>query len=400
MTQKLFLTSALAMGVIAPAMAEPSNTGSFPNDGYMQEDYTYTNAATEANMGVYEGTVNATAEYTDDLYNIVAGNYLEAGSEDENGTQCTAGNFCPGLTNALYNETTDQGLNSCSDATNGIYTLSAAGASSQNECYRECTTADVAHSRGTMNGGYYYGDNNQCEPTDCEHGWHLKAETLHDKYSLTPGSREQRYYSYFDNNGVLQFNHPANITASDFNLSGTEENVWGVEYVEGFGAINGLWRCSKSTQGLNDAWSENTSTAVDVIDEMDQSGKHYCWCKISEYKLTSDNIWVSANSSYWAFTEQLYNCKGDCPEECARLTAVNAGFREVMLSSVSVGLATCEANIININWYNADAADISANNAGTATYDSDIRTPVKAQTIKGKTFRGWRFSKPEQTNLP
>ena len=62
MKQKIFLTSALAMGVFAPAMAEPSNTGTFPADGYMEEDYTYTNAATSDNMdGVYSGTVNAVA---------------------------------------------------------------------------------------------------------------------------------------------------------------------------------------------------------------------------------------------------------------------------------------------------------------------------------------------------
>ena len=70
-----------------------------------------------------------------------------------------------------------------------------------------------------------------------------------------------------------------------------------------------------------------------------------------------------------------------------------------MLGSVTSGgsgTATCEANTITITWSNADANDISANNAGTATYGSDVRTPVKAQTIKGKTFKGWRFSKPTQ----
>ena len=64
MKQKIFLTSALAMGFVAPAMAVPTNTGEFPTGGLMQEDYTYTNAATSTNMdGVYSGTVNATAEY-------------------------------------------------------------------------------------------------------------------------------------------------------------------------------------------------------------------------------------------------------------------------------------------------------------------------------------------------
>ena len=69
MKQKLFLTSALAMGVFAPAFAEPSNTGTFPSTGLMQEDYTYTKAATAENIdSVYEGEVKAIAEYTEIPY--------------------------------------------------------------------------------------------------------------------------------------------------------------------------------------------------------------------------------------------------------------------------------------------------------------------------------------------
>ena len=60
----------------------------------------------------------------------------------------------------------------------------------------------------------------------------------------------------------------------------------------------------------------------------------------------------------------------------------------------------CDANTININWLGADDEDITANNAETVKYDGDIRTPVKAQTIKGKAFKGWRFSNPQTTNLP
>jgi hypothetical protein len=76
-------------------------------------------------------------------------------------------------------------------------------------------------------------------------------------------------------------------------------------------------------------------------------------------------------------------------------------FRSAMFGSLGTpSPAMCEANVININWSDASAADISANNAGTATYGEDVRTPVKAATKKGQTFRGWRFSAPEQTNLP
>ena len=53
-----------------------------------------------------------------------------------------------------------------------------------------------------------------------------------------------------------------------------------------------------------------------------------------------------------------------------------------------------EPNSINITWDHADAADVTANNAGSVTYDGDIRTPVKAQHINGKVFVGWVFNTP------
>ncbi|MBQ7409489.1 MAG: hypothetical protein IJV03_02905, partial [Alphaproteobacteria bacterium] len=113
MTQKIFLTSALAMGFVAPAIAEPSNTGTFPNDGYMQEDYTYTNAATADNMdSVYEGTVNAVAEYDIIDYIVNAGQYLPADSATV--ITCPAGSYCPGIRgNVQYNQTTPQGIQTC-----------------------------------------------------------------------------------------------------------------------------------------------------------------------------------------------------------------------------------------------------------------------------------------------
>ena len=57
-------------------------------------------------------------------------------------------------------------------------------------------------------------------------------------------------------------------------------------------------------------------------------------------------------------------------------------------------VAEYEPNTINIVWDHADAADISANNAGSVTYGGDIRTPKKAQHINGKVFAGWVFNNP------
>ena len=106
MKQKIFLTSAIAMGVIAPAFAE-----TFPSDGYMKENKTYDNAATADNMDdVYEGTVNAVAEYDVINYILSAGQYLPADSDVK--TTCPAGSFCAGGT-FQYDEDNDQGLTLC-----------------------------------------------------------------------------------------------------------------------------------------------------------------------------------------------------------------------------------------------------------------------------------------------
>lgn len=61
-------------------------------------------------------------------------------------------------------------------------------------------------------------------------------------------------------------------------------------------------------------------------------------------------------------------------------------------------VAQFNPNVININWNGADSADVIANNAGSVVYDGDIRTPVRAQNIPGKTFTGWRFVNPTNVN--
>ena len=50
----------------------PAFADDFPSNGYMLENKTYENAAIYGNMGVYDGTVTATAEYEDILYQIGA----------------------------------------------------------------------------------------------------------------------------------------------------------------------------------------------------------------------------------------------------------------------------------------------------------------------------------------
>ena len=128
-----------------PAFAE-----SFPSDGYMLENKTYSGAATEENMGAYSGTVTATAEYEDILYQIGAGTYLPAGATVAK--QCPANSYCPGVTDATYNASESQGAKSCPSG----YPNSAGGAWSNTQCYTACTVSMVEHA-SAVDGNDYYG---------------------------------------------------------------------------------------------------------------------------------------------------------------------------------------------------------------------------------------------------
>ena len=409
MSQKIFLTSALAMGVIAPAFAEPSNTGTFPNDGYMQEDYTYTNAATSTNMdGVYSGTVNAVAEYDIIDYILSAGEYLPADSETK--TTCPAGSFCPGISgNVQYNQNLAQGIQTCPTG----YASSAAGASSDTECYRQCSgNVTIAHATAVTGNDYYGSGTDTCEPTACENGWHVKAAVTAPNLTSLIGVSE-------DGDGFTTNDSTGDEYDSD-NMSNTiienDPMAFAVDYGTK-GIIKGHGRCSTRPAAEN-PWDEDANDGEGTYNVIsgnfvssltDETGTgQYCYCQLDSYAPVSGS--AIALSAPWVFRDDFGgagDCASDCAYRCARdmrkSGSSSLAFRAAVLGSVTgggSGTATCEANTITINWSDADANDISANNAGTATYGSDVRTPVKAATKKGQTFRGWRFSAPEQTNLP
>ena len=395
------------MLVVMPAMAEPSHTGEFPSTGLMQEDYTYTNAATFENTGVYDGSVDAIAEFE---YQIGAGEYLPAGADEI--VDCPAGSYCPGISgNVQYNQSTPQGIQTCPTE----YASSAAGSSSNTQCYRACdinnmgtSFTNIAHAK-TVSGNDYYGSGTDtCEPTDCVNGWHIKSGL--DLTSTIGTSEGGASLAFINNNGQFR-EDSASYGQSYYGIS--DNSTWAVNYRSSKGMLIGQARCSTQpgsngeyTNGNRDNngdWS-NTTKLSSLTDETGQEGAQYCYCNVTGYKDDSGNM--QAVSSPWVFRE-VVNYGGGCADYCANRCAYGMGdgystltFRAVVFGSAIGGGLTCEANTITINWSDASQTDIDANNAGTATYGSDVRTPVKATTKKGKTFRGWRFSKPETTNLP
>ncbi|MBQ0013610.1 MAG: hypothetical protein KBS86_03520 [Proteobacteria bacterium] len=403
MTQKLFLTSAIAMGFVAPAFAEPSYTDTFPDDGYMQEDYTYINAATADNMDdVYEGTVNAVAEYDIVDYILSAGQYLPADSETP--TTCPAGSYCSGIGEVQYNETSAQGIATCPTG----YALSADGATSANECYRTCSgNVEIEHATGVTGNDYYGTGVDTCEPTGCVNGWHLKSGVNGSAIATAIGNTEGENSASIDNSGSFSQQAFAGGSNHDQTFYGlTDNNTWAVYYGSNKGMVSGQARCS-TVQGVG-AWDDASSSSdvtTHTTAELGAEGGQYCYCNVTGY--TPDGGTLQAVLSPWVFYNDMFaaaRCADYCTSDCAlnlrNPYSDSLVFRAALLGIIESSPAMCEANTITINWSNADAEDISANNAGTATYGSDVRTPVKAETIKGKTFKGWRFSKPEQTPLP
>ncbi len=402
MSQKIFLTSALAMGVFAPAFAEMTDSNTFPNASqgeYMQENTRYIGAATSTNMaGVYEdgATVDAVAEYDIIDYIVNAGQYLPADSETV--ITCPAGSFCPGISgNVNYNQNSDQGIQTCPNG----YTNSVAGSSANTDCYRTCATTDITHATAITGNVYFNGTNGDgvkaCTPTACDNGYHPKSAT--PNLTTVIGTSEAGT-GYTSNDS----------TGSEFGTNGMSNSVisgdsmaFAVDYGNK-GMIKGHGRCSTQS-GSRGNMSGGTYPDITIRADLTNQPGQYCYCHLDSYTPVSGS--AIALSGPWVFYYDFGPagaCAAYCERGCARNLLYgdsgNLAFRAAVFGAIESSPAMCEANTITINWSNADANDISANNAGTATYGEDVRTPVKAATKKGQTFRGWRFSAPEQTNLP
>ena len=445
MKNKLFLTSLVAMTVACPLSSVHAE--SFPSDSLMQENKTYESAATYSNMGAYDGDVTAVAEYADTLYQIAAGTYLPAASEGITAS-CPANSYCAGQTDVKYNETIDQGLTSCPSG----YPNSSTGASAQTQCYTACTVsaANIAHATAVSGNDYYGTGADTCVATACENGYHVLNEIgIVDTTPLIPVDYTESAddFEFIDARGI----------AGNANFSGaghaglTENNTLAAHF--DYGTVYGHASCQPTdSTGLMEAFNgmqavmdgsvtaeEYESQMTDIIgaakaaymadlatgmmdgsktqydsleaesilfaQEFDSdydtaSTGQYCWCQMTGYKPT-DGEQSSVAAAPWVFNYDYGSadeCASACAYRCGLSLRSGIDFARVFRSALfgsrgALAASTCEANEISITWTDATPDDIAANNAGMCTYGGDIRTPVKAATIPGKTFKGWKFSK-------
>ena len=446
MKSKIVLTSLVVMGLAYPGLGRAET---FPSDGYMQENKTYESAATYKNIGAYDGTVSATAEYDDVLYQVLAGTYLPAGSEGE--TQaCPAGSFCPGITDATYNESDNQGISQCPSG----YPNSESGAGSNTQCYTACTltVADIEHATAVSGNDYYGSGVDTCVATACENGYHvtdgvqlIERDPLIDVDVATAGNdyayvsadgsntRGKEDYSLTENNtwaSVFDYgtvygrascqsaihsegmgyvlsviNDLVGGTMAAEDLRSGLEPIVGAARADAMVAAYEAYLASAKAETDQEAFFKAVYQLFAIADGANYSttdSGQYCYCQMTDYAADGGEK-SSVAAAPWVFLNDGGSasvCASNCALDCA-YGLHNGGvddrvFRGAVFGSLGASSAgTCDANEISITWTDADPADVSANNAGMCTFGGDIRTPVKATTKPGKTFKGWKFGKAE-----
>ena len=424
MDRKLVLTSIVALSFAMPAIAD------FPQDGLMKENQVYTGAAIHANMGVYEGTVYANAVYEAAAYNVLPGTYLPQNSSTV--TDCLSGYYCPGLADPVgFSATNDQGLVQCPD---GYRAGSDANASQKTQCYKACNVADFPHAT-VVSGNDFYGFATQdtCMVDSCAAGWIPRGPSV-DNYVAANLNQYMGHggasgYAYINDNGsfVGSYNsevlfEPANSGSADsgssFVNSGAVDSSavyhdmfvqgelggWGVIYPEG--NIRGMARLS-TVDGTSASATVNSASDVHetpptlrTTEELGEEGGTHCYCSITGVWFKDAGYWKVATSK-WAYAGAVTSL-GNCAKECKNLvggtTYADLAFVHALFNTVTgYNPAGCTPNTITINWGGTTAAEINANQAGTAMYGGDVRTPRSATPVPGKIFMGWEFtSSPNQ----
>ena len=365
MNKKLILSSLAVLGLVSPAVA--AQYAPFPSDTkLMQENMIYENAATQTNMGVYAGEVTAKAEYDPISHFLEPGSYLPMQSETTH--PCPQNNYCPGGIKVEYSAIEPQGLTRCP----GDYTMTdGGGAISAIECYKDCDSAMFQNAKELVSGGkdYYSSGMDTCQIASCDQGYHLsKGDTV---------EIGDFKYEFFD---------------SEILMSNGGDGSWEVTYRpsnETTLEIYGQSRLSEQSGGLAQVFT-------DVVEDSDAEN---CFCNITGYRKNGENGFSRIMASKWVYLGSGYSNK-ECGEVCGDAMGSTGDeytvFKISLLDSITYVSDACMPNVININWDGASEDDVLANDAGSVEYGGHIRTPVKAQTIKGKTFKGWRFEKVSQ----
>ncbi|MBR2510693.1 MAG: InlB B-repeat-containing protein [Alphaproteobacteria bacterium] len=305
---------------------------------------------------------------------------MPAGAEQYE--QCLSGYYCPGADNITIDANNNQGIVKCPND----YPYSDAGVAANAQCYKDCTSDDVANAM-TVVGRNYYGDGKDtCKVTDCVSGWHVKPGlNLEELVGSTYEGSNSSYMAgtnsaYINNAGdFVEYGQYEEYGQEYYGIS--ENNSFAVVYDDDKGMITGRARCS----------SQSENSVENLPDESGNADATNCYCTIDSYtpvdgtKQTVSAPWIKYGSINW----YPGACESNCVQNCATYMReyMHLDFRGKMFEA-AYELPVCSVNQININW-NLGYGD---NNVSTTTcsYTDVIESPTDP-VRPGYTFAGWKL---------
>ncbi len=356
-------------------------------------------SCTIGDLGVSEGTANATAQFRVNTYNCAAGQYLPADAIAC--TTCPANSYCEGDTYE-YNASSDQGATSCEDDWGDGFPYSDAGSDNADACYfvAPCPTISAAtacdphaatcaytNDAITTNGRIYAEGESGPNMPKCS--LDFTCGTGYTK--STPGSAITA-----PNSNANSYEYKSHIYPSGSNSqnnSSLSAGEWSATW-NGTGTMKGIASCN-TVPGNNDEWTwANGSTlpANSNLASTSTTGR-YCWCKPTSW--TPSGGTTTELSAAWVFGGDYgdaSNCADGCAYYCAARVYDYADFRSALFGVVGATMQ-CVANTITLNWNNEDGTNFES---GSCTYDETLTVPSTHPDKRGYTFTGWKFVSPSQ----
>ena len=396
--KKLFLTSAVCMGIACPAFATVTSNSDTCND---------------TNLGTASGTANLEAIWTANTYSEPAGQYLlySNGNISQHQT-CPANSVCEGFTDETFADAS-MGIKSCTEASeegdfSATYPYSTAGTSDAGMCFdtgtTSCSTLNPytgGHGTATYasasttyrtyanyddksdSDGYNYINPSECRITSltCDTGYTSNATNgvlSSYTYANTVWDEDHIRYRPLDN-GDNKMGSQTGLALGEYE----------VKWMDGT-TVHGMAKCSaKSGNHHSGQWGGDSSDWSATESELTgASGEaRYCWCDMTGYNVTNGSLQTVASPS-WVFIRDngsASDCADGCAGGCANRVQYDSAFRGALFGDLGKNMA-CVANTIDIDWYNGNTK-VESNQC---TYDSTITLPSQPDKT-GYTFNGWKI---------
>ena len=380
--KKLFLTSAVCMGIACPAFATVTSNSDTCND---------------TNLGTASGTANLEAIWTANTYSEPAGQYLlySNGTISQHQT-CPANSVCEGFTDETFADAS-MGIKSCTAVSeewgytgSDAYPYSASGTSRGAMCYdtvtATCSTINpysdphgtVNYANATASAKTYLNDDDRDvmvldNPASCA----VASLTCNTGYHST--GTNGALANYVNANTVWDENYVRYKS-----LSGTGSNM-GSQTGLALGEYEVKWEDGTTVHGMAKCSATNGTYATTGTPSDTNGG--YCWCDMTGYNVTNGLLQTVASPS-WVFyggNGSASNCANYCAHYCATNVQNYSAFRGALFGSLGANMQ-CVANTIDIDWYNGNTK-VESNQC---TYDSTITLPSQPDKT-GYTFNGWKI---------